>query len=81
MPPPTPTSTSPARIGASSMPAARMPEAQTLLIVSEVTSFGIPASICAWREGIWPWPGLEHLAHDDVLDLLRARRRRAPARP
>ena len=33
-----------------------MPEAQTLLIVSEGTSFGIPASICAWREGIWPWP-------------------------
>ena len=33
-----------------------MPEAQTLLIVSEGTSFGIPALICAWREGIWPWP-------------------------
>ena len=33
-----------------------MPEAQTLLIVSELTSLGIPALICAWREGIWPWP-------------------------
>ena len=33
-----------------------MPEAQTLLIVSEGTSLGIPASICAWREGIWPCP-------------------------
>ena len=33
-----------------------MPEAQTLLIVSEGTSFGIPASIWAWRDGIWPWP-------------------------
>ena len=32
------------------------PEAQTLLIVSEETSFGIPALICAWREGICPWP-------------------------
>ena len=37
-------------------PTARMPEAQTLLIVSEETSFGMPALICAWREGIWPWP-------------------------
>jgi hypothetical protein len=33
-----------------------MPEAQTLLIVSDETSFGMPASICAWRDGIWPWP-------------------------
>ena len=47
-----------------------MPEAQTLLIVSEETSFGMPALICAWREGIWPCAGLEHLAHHDVLDLL-----------
>ncbi len=56
MPPPTPTSRSPARIAWSSMPVARMPEAHTLLIVSEETSLGIPALICAWREGIWPWP-------------------------
>ena len=40
----------------SSIPAARMPEAHTLLIVSEETSFGMPALICAWRDGIWPWP-------------------------
>ena len=33
-----------------------MPEAQTLLIVSEGTSFGMPPLIWAWREGIWPWP-------------------------
>ena len=56
IPPPTPTSRSPARIAASSSPAARIPEAQTLLIVSEETSFGIPALICAWRDGIWPCP-------------------------
>ena len=56
MPPPTPTSTSPARICVSRIAAARTPEAQTLLIVSEETSFGIPALIWAWREGIWPWP-------------------------
>ena len=30
----------------------RMPDAQTLLIVSDGTSFGMPALICAWREGI-----------------------------
>ena len=47
---------SPARIDWSSMPTARMPDAHTLLIVSEETSFGIPALICAWREGICPWP-------------------------
>ena len=40
----------------SSTPAARMPDAQTLLIVSEETSFGMPALICAWRDGICPWP-------------------------
>ena len=40
----------------SRIPAARRPEAQTLLMVSEETSLGIPALIWAWREGIWPWP-------------------------
>ena len=33
-----------------------MPDAQTLLIVSEETAFGMPALIWAWRDGIWPWP-------------------------
>ena len=56
MPPLTATSRSPARIAVSRMPVARTLEAQTLLIVSEETSLGMPASICAWREGIWPWP-------------------------
>ena len=27
-----------------------------MLIVSDETSFGIPALICAWRDGIWPCP-------------------------
>ena len=31
-------------------------DAHTLLIVSEVTSIGIPALICACRLGIWPCP-------------------------
>ena len=52
IPPPTPTSRSPARIAVSSRQAARIPDAHTLLIVSDGTSFGIPALICAWREGI-----------------------------
>src|SRR3954447_10784026 len=56
MPPPTPTWTSPARIAWSRSTVARRPEAQTLLIVSEETSFGMPARIWACREGIWPWP-------------------------
>src|SRR3954452_13057494 len=56
MPPLTATSTSPARMAASRIPAARTPEAHTLLMVSEETSFGMPASICACREGIWPCP-------------------------
>src|SRR4051812_45821367 len=56
MPPPTPTSTSPARIAWSRMTAARTPDAQTLLTVSDETSLGMPALICAWREGICPWP-------------------------
>ena len=34
------------------IPAARMPDAQTLLTVSEETSFGMPPLIWAWREGI-----------------------------
>jgi hypothetical protein len=33
-----------------------MPDAQTLLIVSEETSLGMPALICACREGICPVP-------------------------
>ncbi len=54
MPPPTPTSMSPARIAESIIPAARIPEAQTLLIVSEETSLGMPALIWACREGTCP---------------------------
>ncbi len=56
MPPPIATSASPARMCRSASATARMPEAQTLLIVSEGTSIGTPAAICAWREGIWPAP-------------------------
>ena len=54
MPPATAMSRSPARIDWSTSPTVRIPEAQTLLTVSEETSFGIPALICAWRDGICP---------------------------
>src|SRR3954447_11757558 len=56
MPPPTPTSTSPARIAWSRITPARRPLAHTLLMVSDETALGMPALICAWRDGIWPWP-------------------------
>ena len=56
IPPATPTFRSPARTARSEMPTVRMPEAQTLLTVSEGTSLGMPPLIWAWREGIWPWP-------------------------
>ncbi len=56
MPPATATSRSPARTAWSTMPAARMPDAQTLFTVSDETSLGMPPLICAWREGTWPWP-------------------------
>ena len=72
----------PARIIRSAISIARIDDAHTLLIVSAGTSFGIPAPTAACRAGAWPTPGLEHLAHDHVLDLawLEARRARAPAR-
>ena len=47
-----------------------MPDAQTLLIVSEGTSFGIPASIWAWREGIWPWPACSTWPKITCCDLV-----------
>ena len=56
MPPATAMSRSPARIAWSTIPAERRPDAQTLLMVSEVVSLGMPALIWAWREGIWPCP-------------------------
>jgi hypothetical protein len=47
MPPATATFRSPARTAWSTMPTARSEEAQTLLMVSELTSLGMPALIWA----------------------------------
>ena len=49
-----------------------MPERHTLLTVIAGTVIGMPAFTAAWRAVIWPWPGLEHLAHEHVVDLLGA---------
>ena len=70
MPPPTATSRSPARTAWSIIPTARTLDAQTLLIVSEVTSIGIPASICAWRLGICPWAAWSTVPITTCCDLL-----------
>ena len=56
IPPVTTTSCSPARIIRSAISIARIDDAQTLLIVSAGTSFGIPAPIAACRAGAWPAP-------------------------
>jgi hypothetical protein len=70
MPPPTPTSTSPARMAWSSSAVARTPDAQTLLTVSDETSFGMPGRDLGLARGDLALAGLQHLPHDDVVDLL-----------
>ena len=57
-------------MAASRMPAARMPDAQTLLIVSEETSLRDPGLDLGLARGDLALAGLDDLAHDDVLDLL-----------
>ncbi len=47
-----------------------MPEAQTLLIVSEGTSFGIAALDLGLAGGDLTLAGLQDLAEDDLIDLL-----------
>ena len=41
-----------------------------MLIVIAGTVIGMPAFAAAWRAGDLALPGLEHLAHDHVVDLL-----------
>ena len=79
MPPATTTSASPARISAAASMIALRPEPQTRLIVVALRRVrrDRPAS-AAWRAGAWPAPGLEDLAHEDLVD--RRRRRARPAR-
>jgi hypothetical protein len=55
-PPATTISTSPTRISWSASAIASSPERQTLLMVIDGTSIGIPALTADWRAGIWPAP-------------------------
>ena len=74
-PPATTISNSPARISWSASAIASSPDRHTLLMVSAGTVIGMPALTAAWRAGIWPAPAVQHLAHDHVVDLVRAARR------
>ena len=56
MPPATTISNSPARMSWSASAIASSPDRHTLLIVSDGTFIGMPASTAAWRAGIWPAP-------------------------
>ena len=47
-----------------------MPERHTLLTVVAGTVIGMPAFTAAWRAGDLALAGLEHLAHEHVVDLL-----------
>ena len=52
-----------------------MPDAQTLLIVSEPTLVGHPTPAETWRDGIDAHARLQHLAHHHVADVLGRHRR------
>jgi hypothetical protein len=54
--PPVTTTSLPVLIIRSASSIALIDEAQTLLIVSAGTSFGMPAATAAWRAGAWPAP-------------------------
>ena len=56
MPPATTISHSPARISWSAIAIALRPERQTLLMVIDGTSIGMPPSTAASRAGFWPAP-------------------------
>jgi hypothetical protein len=56
MPPASRRRRSPARTIRSASATARMPDAHTLLIVSEPISSGTPVASVTWRDGMWPTP-------------------------
>ena len=47
-----------------------MPDRQTLFTVEAGTVIGMPPLTAAWRAVICPAPGLDHLTHDHVVDLV-----------
>ena len=72
MPPATMTSYSPSRISCAASAMASRPDRQTLLTVSAGTSIGDAGRDGGLPGGDLPGAGLQHLAHDHVLDLVRA---------
>ena len=81
MPPATMISNSPARISWSASAIASSPDRQTLLMSIDGTVIGMPACAAALRTGQLPGTGLQHLAHDDVVDLVAGTRQTARGRP
>ena len=67
-PPAITTSAWPVMIDWAARAIALRPEPQTLLMVKAGVSLQIPALIIAWRPGFWPWPDLQDIAHDDLID-------------
>ena len=80
MPPASTVSYSPSRISASARAMARMPEAHTLLTVSEPTSSRSPAPSETCRDGMWPCPAWMTVPIHAVADLVRRRRPRGRSR-
>ena len=70
-PPATTMSNSPARMSWSASAMALMPDRQTLLIVSAGTVIGMPGLGRGLAGGDLAGAGLQHLAHDHVVDLVR----------
>ena len=69
MPPATTISRSPARISWSAIAMALRPDRQTLLMVIDGTSTGCRRD-AGGAGGVLAGAGLDHLAHDQVVDLL-----------
>ena len=70
MPPATTISCSPARISWSASAIALMPDRQTLLMVIDGTSIGMPPLTRRLAGGDLAGAGLDDLAHDHVVDLV-----------
>ena len=70
MPPATMMSCSPARISWSAVAIALTPERQTLLMVIEGSDIGRPGGDARRARRVLAGPGLDDLAHDQVVDLV-----------
>ena len=73
MPPATRHSASPARIACAARATVLRPLPHTLLMVVDGTLSARPAPIADWRAVFCPRPGLEHVAHEHLVDGIDAR--------